>query len=93
LSTVNALGLVFICYAYTIPMSWNCATNGKLWLTLTLMIGFVLTCQIMLPIEGRLSGCISIVLSSAVGVISFIMICWRYKVFDAKIWSFLPFKK
>lgn len=93
LSTVIPLGLVFICYAYTIPMSWNCAKNGKFWLTLTLMIGFVLTCQVMLPIEGRLGGFISIVLSSAVGVISFIMICWRYKVFDEKIWSFLPFKK
>ncbi|HEL0714036.1 TPA: oligosaccharide flippase family protein [Streptococcus equi subsp. zooepidemicus] len=93
LSTLIPLLVVLLLYAVLADIDFKAIVNAKYGLALVIMLMCVLTSQYCLPLSGRLGALISLLVSSAVGLSSFLIACKKLDIFKEKLWSFLPFVK
>ncbi|MGT2934960.1 oligosaccharide flippase family protein [Streptococcus castoreus] len=93
LSTLISLIIVLLIYVWLTSINWAFLCNGKFWVALVLMLMMVLIGQSIIPLQGRLEAFISLILSTGIGLFSFLIICRKLGAFNENLWSFLPFRK
>lgn len=91
LSTVLPLVMILILYIRETTISLTVCKNRKFIFSLIVMSLTVLVSQYYLPSRTRLDNLISILVSTFSGLVVFLTISKRLKVFEDKLWSYLPF--
>lgn len=93
LSTVLALILVLSCYLKKENVNLLSLLTPKFVLSVFVMISLTLITSHLLPNTSRLALFVNIVLSILVGASIFLLLSKSWKIFDKRLFSFLPFYK